>query len=113
MFSIAKANAPYTWTVNIHIPVSGGKVEKHSFVATFKPLTASRWAEILEEISRGAVTDLQLATEVIVGWSEILDGENVVEYSEAAKARLLEAPGVATAVARAYIDSRKEAATKN
>lgn len=112
MFSIARAVEDYTWPVDVYLPTNGGKTEKQSFTAKFKKVSRSRFDAIREEILAGTISDVKIATEVLVGWSDIVDGDEV-EYSENAKARLLDIPVVAASVVRAFFEGYKGAPIKN
>lgn len=113
MFSIAKTVNDYTWPVYVQLPVDGGRFEKHTFTATFRRVSQSRITEIVEAVQAGGTTDVKLASEVLVGWADITDGEADLEYSEASKARLLDIPAVAVAVVRSFLDSITGAPRKN
>lgn len=113
MFSIKKAVSEYSWPVAVHLPVDGGKIEKQTFDATFKRISATRINEIREAIEAGKITDLSLAGEVLIGWTGVTDGEDVVPFSETNKAALLDIPTVAAAIVRAFFESLSGAPRKN
>jgi hypothetical protein len=113
MFSISKAITEYSWPVVVHLPADGGKVEKSTFDATFKRVSATRINEIREAIEAGKITDVGLATEVLNGWSGVSDGDDALPYSEENKAALLDIPTVAAAIVRAFFESLSGAPRKN
>lgn len=113
MFSIAKAIEDYTWPVTVHLPVDGGRTEKQTFTAKFKRVSQARINEIREAIEAGKTTDVKLASEVLVGWLDVTDGDDVVEYSESTKAQILDIPSVAASVVRAFFESLTGAPRKN
>lgn len=113
MFSIAKTVNDFTWPVSVHLPVDGGRFEKQAFTATFRRISQSRITEIVEAVQAGSTTDVKLASEVLVGWAGVTDGETDLEYTEAHKAQLLDIPAVAAAVVRAFLDSITGAPRKN
>lgn len=112
MFKIVQ-NPSYTWPVTVEIPGDGGKTEKATFDAEFKRLTASRVDEIRQSVERGEMRDVDLAREVLVGWSGIVDGDGQVPYSESARDQLLDIPMVATAIVMALLGSISGARRKN
>lgn len=112
MFKITQS-ATYTWPVSIEFPADGGRTEKATFDAQFKRLTQSRLHEIREAIEKGAITDIELAREVLVGWAGIQDEGGEVPYSESARDQMLDIPMVAGAVVMAMFASVTGAKRKN
>lgn len=113
MFSISKAVTEYSWPVVVHLPADGGKIEKSTFDATFKRVSATRINEIREAIEAGRITDVSLASEMLVGWNGISDGDEPLPYSETNKAAILDIPTVAAAIVRAFFESLSGAPRKN
>lgn len=95
------------------MPVDGGKTEKATFDAEFKRLNQTRLNEIREAVDKGNITDMELAKEVLVGWSGITDENGAVPYSEGARDKLLDIPLVATAIVYALFGSIAGAKRKN
>lgn len=112
MFKIVQSDE-YTWPVTVEVPTDGGRSDKSTFDAKFKRLTQSRMDEIRKGISAGDVTDVDLAREVLVGWSGVVDDKGDVPYSEAARDRLLDIPTVSSAVVMALLGSLSGARRKN
>ena len=126
MAFVLNQSQSYSWPVSIKLPADGGKREKSSFDAVFKRLPQSRINEIQqlvqqrvkaaesgEELDNG-ITDQNIADEILVGWSGIVDGDgDEVPYSEAVKAQLLDVPMLASALIEAYFASLVELKRKN
>lgn len=113
MFSIAKTVIDYSWPVAVVFPADGGKVEKSTFDAIFKRVSQTRIQEIRDAITEGKITDVQLASEVLVGWNGITDGADPIPFSESARAQVLDIPTVAAAIVRAWFESLSGAPRKN
>lgn len=104
----------YTWPVVVELPVDGGKIEKQTFDAEFSRVPASRITEIKEAITKGEVTDTDLAKEVMIGWDGITDDNgNAVPFSERSRDQLLEVQLVAGAVVLAWLGSLSGVKRKN
>jgi hypothetical protein len=112
MFKIVQ-NPTYSWPVSVELPSDGGKTEKATFDAEFKRLTQSRVEEIRQAVERNEMRDVDLAREVLVGWSGVVDGDGQVPFSESAKQQLLDIPMVATAIVTALLGSISGARRKN
>lgn len=112
MFKIVQ-NPTYTWPVTVEFPSDGGRTEKSSFDAEFKRITQSRLNEIRDSIEKGTITDLDLAREVVVGWSGVTEDQGPMPYSEAARDQLLEIPLVAASIVMAFFGSISGAKRKN
>jgi hypothetical protein len=108
------------------MPADGGKREKATFSAVFKRLSQTRINEIQVEVQRriklgeagedvqGAISDVSLADEIMVGWDDVTDGDGEpVPFSKASKAQLLEVPMLASAIIEAYFESLVEQKRKN
>jgi hypothetical protein len=112
MFKIAQS-AEYTWPVTVEVPTDGGRSDKATFDARFKRLTQTRMDEIRKGISNAEINDADLAREVLVGWTGVVDDSGEVPYSEAARDRLLDIPMVSAAVVMALLGSLSGARRKN
>lgn len=126
MAFVLNQSESYSWPVSIKLPADGGKREKSNFDAVFKRLPQTRINEIQqlvqqrvkaaesgEELDNG-VTDQSIASEILVGWSGVVDGDgDDVPYSEAIKAQLLDVPMMAGALIEAYFASLVELKRKN
>ena len=112
-FVLKKTNS-YKWPVTVDVPVDGGKHDRVTFDVEFKDLTQSRLLEIAELSSEGSLTDVEVAREVMVGWAGIQDEDGKdLPYSITKRDELLEVPMVATAIASAYLKSKRGAKRKN
>jgi hypothetical protein len=113
MFVISQKTS-YTWPVAVEFPIDGGKTDKQTFDAEFKRIAQSRMAEIRDAITKGEVSDTDLAVEVLVGWSGVTDDRGeAVPYSEAARDQLLDVPLVSSAIVMAWMNSLTGAKRKN
>lgn len=114
MAFVLKQSDTYRWPVTFDVPVDGGRHERHSFDGEFRRLNQSRIREMGQQIEAGDVTDAELATEVLVGWTGITDDDGKdVPFSQAALQRLLDVPMVAAAIVLAYFNSLQGAKRKN
>lgn len=113
MFVISQ-KASYSWPVEVHFPVDGGKTERQTFDAEFKRLTQTRITEIRTAIENGATSDFELTREILVGWEGVTDGNGeAVPFSERSRDQLLDVPLVAAAVIMAWLGSLTGVKTKN
>lgn len=126
MAFVLKQSTSYKWPVTFKMPTDGGKYEKHTFDAEFKRLPQSRINELQVEVNRrikaterdeeydGEVSDLSLASEVLLGWSGVVDDDgDEVAFTEANKAQLLNVPMMSGAIIEAYFDSLAGKKAKN
>lgn len=126
MAFVLKQSETYSWPVAFDVPADGGRFIKQTFDAEFRRPTQSRIIEIQEAVMRrlraiqtdqdtdGMITDLEIAEEILVGWSGIEDGNGgEVPFSEKAKAQILDLPAVAASIVEAFFDSLKGAKRKN
>lgn len=115
MAFVLKQSATYKWPVTLVIPTDGGRREKHTFDGEFRRLPQARVNEIHRLQMMGEqgsldvadmVTPQQIASEVLAGWSGVIDDEgNEIPFSEAALNQLLDLPGVAVQVMNAWAGS--------
>ena len=112
MFKIV-STPTYSWPVTLELPADGGKTERQTFDAEFKRLTQTRVDEIRLAVERGEMRDSELAREVMVGWSGVVDGDGPVPFSEKSRDQLLDIPQVSGAVVMALLGSLSGAKRKN
>lgn len=109
-----KQSQTYVWPVTVEIPINGGRFDRQTFDAEFKRLPQARNNAIIAAARSESTTDLEVAEEVLIGWSGITDDDGAdVPYSESAKATLLDVPGVAAALVEGYLNSLLGAKRKN
>ena len=126
MAFVLKQSDTYSWPVSFDVPADGGRFIKQTFDAEFKRPTQARIVEIQEAVMKrlraiqndedtdGLITDLEIADEILVGWSGIDDGEGAeVPYSQKAKEQVLNVPAVSASIVEAFFDSLKGAKRKN
>ena len=125
MSFILEQSRTFTWPITIREVQDGGRHRTHSFEAIFNRLPQSRMEEVQLEYQRmkaSAAQDLPLeriptrdiAAEILAGWKGITDaaGEEV-EFSEAAKAQLLEVATVADVLVQSFFEAHDKARSKN
>jgi hypothetical protein len=112
MFVLSQSTS-YTWPVTVEFPADGGRTEKQTFDAEFKRLSQTRVKELADAIQSGELTDADVATEVMLGWSGVTDGSDEVPFSQAALKQLLDLPLVASSIVVAYFGSLSGAKRKN
>lgn len=126
MAFVLKQSDTYSWPVSFDVPADGGRFVKQTFDAEFKRPTQTRIVEMQEAVlkrlravqndedTEGLITDLEIADEILVGWSGIDDGDgNPVPYSQKAKEQVLNVPAVSASVVETFFDSLKGAKRKN
>ncbi|MFZ9654548.1 MAG: phage tail assembly chaperone [Limnohabitans sp.] len=113
MSFVLKQSTTYTWPVTVEYPVDGGRTEKSTFDGEFKRLPQSRIKEITAAVEANELTDVDIAEEVLVGWSGVSDGADEIPFSQSALAQLLEVPLVASAIVMAFFNSLTGAKRKN
>lgn len=115
----------YSWPVAVDVP-EDGRHKTMKFDGEFRRLDQDRIDELhvatqaalaamqAGEGDEGQITDQGIASEVLVGWSGILDASGgEVAYSEKAKTKLLKVPAVAAAVVTAWGESLRKGKRKN
>lgn len=115
MFELDKGDS-YDWIVSLAEPNNRThKVE--TFTASFKRLSQPRIDELNEQIrlrmvaatageeTTGMIDDVDLADEVLVGWSGITQGGEAYEFTEARKQDLIKRSQFAAAVVMAWNES--------
>jgi hypothetical protein len=108
---VLDTEASYSWPVHVSLPKDGGTWQKSTFDATFKRIPQSRLKKILNDED---ATDANLCREILVGWKGIKSlGGDEVPFSESSLDSLLEVPGLATTIVKAYLESIAGAKTKN
>jgi hypothetical protein len=125
MAFVLKQSATYKWPVTLIIPADGGRREKHTFDGEFRRIPQARINEIrrlqfLEEQGRLDVSELltpqEVATEVLAGWSGVVDDEGEeIPFSETALNQLLDLPGIAAQIMTAWgqsIEAAKKPTSK-
>lgn len=113
MSFVLKQSTTYTWPVTVEYPVDGGRTEKSTFDGEFKRLSQARIKEMTAAVDSGELTDVDIAEEVLVGWSGVTDGEDEIPFSKSALAQMLDIPLVASAIVLAFFNSLTGAKRKN
>ena len=108
----------YSWPVTVKVAQDGGRFRTFTFDVEFKRVSQARREELGRQllVQKGRIeagliegeilTPRQIADELVVGWSGILDregeGGEPVPFSEATKAQLLNIGDVADAILAAW-----------
>ena len=115
MFEIDKGDT-YEWTVALGEPANRTN-KAETFIGIFRHLSQPRIDAINEAIRQrmiasaagesieGMIDDMQLADEVLAGWSGITSGGQPVEFSEGLKQELIVRAQFAAAVVAAWNES--------
>ncbi len=119
----------YSWPVTVKVPQSGGRFRTFTFEIEFRRVSQERREELGRQllVQKGRIeaglvdgeilTPRQIADELVVGWSGILDSEGPdaqpVPFSEATKGQLLNIGDVADAILGAWNESIPGAKSKN
>lgn len=113
MAFILKQSDTYSWPVNFEIPVDG-RHEAQSFDAVFKRMSQTWIRDIAKKIDEGKATDVEVARQVLAGWSGVNDAQGKeIPFSIKALETMLDIPSVAGAVVLAYFNSVTGAKEKN
>lgn len=114
-FEIDKGDS-YPWKVQLEEPADRGH-KPETFTAIFKRLDQPRINELNEQIRQRMIAaqagedtsemicDIDIAREVLVGWSDILQNGSQVPFSEALKEELLCRASFAAFIVSAWNDS--------
>lgn len=114
MAFVLKQSDTYSWPVTFEIPTDGGRHERQTFDGEFKRLPQSRIRELGKQIEANEITDVEMASEVMVGWKGITDDNGKeLPFSQKALEQLMEVPLLATQVVAAYFSSLAGAKRKN
>ncbi len=119
----------YSWPVTVRVPQDGGRFRSFTFDALFKRVSQERREQLGRQLMRQKrtwddglmdnefLTPRQIADELLVGWSGIMDtegeGAQQVPFSEKVKAQLLNIGDVADAILDAWNASIPGAKAKN
>jgi len=114
MAFVLKQSDTYSWPVSFDIPVDGGRHQRVTFDGVFKRVSQSRLREISQLIQEDQLTEAELVSEILVGWSGITDDDGKeMPFSQKALGELLDVPMLATAIAATYLESHQGAKRKN
>tara|TARA_R110000868_G_scaffold293196_1_gene553683 strand:+ start:146 stop:487 length:342 start_codon:yes stop_codon:yes gene_type:complete len=113
MAFVLKQSDTYSWPVTFDIPVDG-RLESQSFDAVFKRKGQTWIRETFKKMEDGATSDVEVAREVLAGWTGVNDGTGKdVAFNAKAVEVLLEVPAVASAVVFNFFRSITGAKEKN
>ena len=102
------------WPVKVERPTGLGKHSVQTFTGEFKWVTQTRLKEIGESISNSSITDIELISEILVGWESVNDEDgNLLKFTKANLKKLVDVPMVAGAIARAFFEALNGGKRKN
>jgi hypothetical protein len=114
MAFVLKQSDTYVWPVTFDIPVDGGRHEKQTFDVQFKRMPQKWIRDIAKKIDADEVFDVDVAREVVLGWSGITDDAGKeVPFSQKALDQVLDVPTLASAMVLAYFNSVAGVKAKN
>ena len=123
MAFILQQSDTYSWPITLVLPVDGGRREKHTFDGEFRRLPQSRINQIVKLARKTdagyldddeILDDQEAATELLVGWSGVVDDDNEeIPFSADKLKQLLEIPTIAGQIVRVWFDSIEVAKKKN
>ena len=131
MAFILDQSESYSWPVTVKVPQDGGRFRSFTFEAEFKRVSQERREQLGRLLMRqkrlmddgltvfedDILTPRQIADELLVGWSGIMDTEGPdaeqVPFGEKVKAQLLNIGDVADAILEAWNASIPGAKAKN
>jgi hypothetical protein len=129
MAFILDQSESYSWPVTVKVPQDGGRFRSFTFEAEFKRVSQERREQLGRQLLRQKraseigqleddfLTPRQIADELLVGWSGIMDTEGPdaeqVPFSDKVKAQLLNIGDVADAILDAWNASIPGAKAKN
>ena len=118
MFNIA-LSPTYKWPIDVFVPDEKGNVKKQTFTAVFKRLTTSEVDELQkksateEAKAEGVIAANQkFCLEILVGFEDLMDGDQPLDSNPFNIDRLLEVPTVAEAIILAFTESFQSAAKR-
>jgi len=106
----------YWWPVEFRTPAAErpGEFDEHTIEVKYRFLDDDEHRALMDAVAAESLKDPAFCPRVVVGFRGIEDphGHELL-YSPDALATILRVPGLATAIARTYFDSRAKAAEKN
>lgn len=113
MFKLQRTPA-YWWPVTVAFAADGGKWETETLEVQFVRLDETGFKALFDEVREHKLNDSQVAARVVLDWRAVCDAQGqVVPFSADNLAASCKLPGVAGALARAFIDSFSQAGAGN
>lgn len=110
---VIKQSETFRWPVVVSLPADGGKTVRHTFDAEFKRLGKEELSGLFARVTEEGGADAAVRA-VMVGWSGVTDGSDVVPFSDGALQQLLDIPTVTGAILKAFTEAVSgEAQRKN
>lgn len=104
MFKINQSTT-FKWPVKVEIAKDGGGFEKATFDVVLKRMTRSENEAIGQAVFNGTMTGVDAVKQITCGWDGVTDDGSPVEFSATNLDRLLEVPGVAVAIFKAFTEA--------
>ncbi len=113
MFSIA-LTPTYWWPVTVQVAQDGGAFAESTFEVEFTRLDDDEFKALLDDVRARGRTDRETVPDLVRSFRNVINGSGVqVPFNAESLAVLLKISGVASAIVRAYFQSRTEAARGN
>jgi hypothetical protein len=114
MAFVLKQSDGFIWPVSIELPVDGGLYEAQTFDVKFKRMSQKWIRDIAKKIESEEAADVDVAREVVIGWSGITDGAGKeLPFSQKALEQLLDVPTMAGELVMLFFKATAGAKTKN
>ena len=102
------------WPVKVDRPSGIGKHSVQTFTGEFKWVTQTRLKEISDSINANSITEIELISEILIGWESINDEDgNPLKFTKTNLKKLVDTPMVAGAIARAFFEALNGGKRKN
>ena len=102
------------WPVKVDRPTGIGKHSVETFTGEFKWVTQTRLKEIGKSIDESSISEMELISEILVGWEAVNDEDgNSIKFTKANVKKLVDTPLVAGAIARAFFEALGGGKRKN
>ena len=115
MFKLMQSPA-YWWPVTLQQPAEDkpGELVATTFEVQFLRKTAAEQQAWLDEVRTKTLSDAQYVRPLVAGFRQVFDAvDQAVAFTPSALEQLLNVPGAASAMTRAYFESNGQAAQKN
>lgn len=100
----------YFWPVEFELPDEDkpGELVKHGFDALFARLDVDQHQALMDDTVKQGLSDRDFARRVIKGWRKVLEdnGNDEMPFTVPKLDEMLKISSIATAIAKAYMESR-------
>lgn len=113
MFKVA-TTPTYNATVSVEVRAENGGISRHSFDAVFKRFTQTELEEMHQSVTSGRLSDGELVSAILVGWSGVVDDDgNDLPFTPANRDRVLDIYPVRPTVIDVFFKTIGGARAKN